>query len=42
MHAPGVVRVVSLLKPNHTDSFILLFFFANTKIPYYILSIQHL
>ena len=44
--AHGAVHVVNLLKLNHTESFILLFFFAEIKkswatYPYYILSVQH-
>lgn len=31
MHVRGAVHVVNLLKPNHTDSFILLLFFAQIK-----------
>ena len=46
LRACGAIHVVNLLKLNHTESFILLFFFAEIRkswatIPYYILSVQH-
>ena len=47
LRACGAIHVVNLLKLNPTESFVLLFFFAEIKknpglrIPYYILSVQH-